>query len=257
MNQICGKTQRTLKILNKLVEALGSANHNKRNKFMPTYEQVQKCPDIRHLSIRKWKKYTDNHSIKENLYKQCSDYKKSSLRKRMESVANQIIKKDGTLKKLFMFDGHGRATNDLIDILKKNNILWENINNKITIVEIDKTVHDWHAKFLPRGINVVHSDIFDEHKLSLKGHTIGDDDVVYLNFCSLGSDVALHDIIYKFIINRPPKTTIISFAKCRGKVQSRKVINFMDKIKLKRCMKPIELETKCQGRSEFHTYMII
>jgi hypothetical protein len=260
LSQICGKTRlvRThvdSTISTELVKVLGLPNNNKRNKFMPTYEQVRQCPNIRHFSIPKWKKYVNHHSIKRNLY-QCSDYKKSSLYKRMESVSNLIIKEDGTLKNLFMFDGHGRATNDLTDVLKINNIPWKKINKKITVVEIDKTVHDWHTKFLPNGINVVHSDIFDKQKLDSQGYIINDNDIVYLNFCSLGSDVVLHDTIYEFIISRPPKTTMISFAKCRVEVDARKVINFMNKIKLKRCMEPIKLEIKCQGRFEFHTYLI-
>ena len=118
------------------------------------------------------------------------------------------------------------------------------MKHRITIVDNDEFSHKCHEMIFPNGIRSIESDIFDLDEIT-------NNDIVYLNFCGLGSS---NKRALRFIRGRPPNTTMVSFAiPFRFPAKARTVDRFLRKLRMIHNLRTIE-EIPGSGY-RFHTLM--
>jgi len=155
-------------------------NSNKgKNALMPTKDQVNYLNryNIYELSGSKWYDYLSKNSEKNVLFS-CHKHPKSLFHDEMQRAQRiYFYMKEEGKRTLKTMDGHGRFIFCFFHILK---IYGENIDEwTIDVYDIIKSCHNWHKLFFPTNVNKHFGNIFDERLKS--------DQVLYLNFCGIGS----------------------------------------------------------------------
>jgi len=89
------------------------------------------------------------------------------------NILVQQIMTNPKIKKIVIMDGHGRF---LLTLLKKLGLRANHL--KITVVDINPVVVDWHKCFFPKKIESIYDNIFNYEPSNTQ--------LVYMNFCGLG-----------------------------------------------------------------------
>jgi len=114
------------------------------------------------------------------LYMALKPKNREAIRKDQAVRAKTIVKymQQNSLSDIVLLDSVGRMTSQIIIELHKAHILR---NTNITLIEKEKTTHEYHKQYLPSDIQKINGDIMT--------YRFSNNTMVYLNFCSIGSIV--------------------------------------------------------------------
>jgi hypothetical protein len=149
--------------------------NSKNNPLQPSVEQVnelkkhvQTSTFFQSLTPYKWSQILEN--FKDLLF--INKSKISDQEDRANILVQQIMT-NPEIKKIVIMDGHGRF---LLTLLKKLGLRANHL--KITVVDINPVVVDWHKCFFPKKIESIYDNIFNYEPSNTQ--------LVYMNFCGLG-----------------------------------------------------------------------
>ena len=149
--------------------------NSKNNPLQPSIEQVnelkkhvQTSTFFQSLTPYKWAQMLEN--FKDLLF--INKSKISDQEDRANILVQQIMK-NPEIKKIVIMDGHGRF---LLTLLQKLGIRANHL--KITVVDINPVVVNWHKCFFPKKIESIYDNIFNYEPSNIQ--------LVYMNFCGLG-----------------------------------------------------------------------
>ena len=149
--------------------------NSKNNPLQPSIEQVnelkkhvQTSTFFQSLTPYKWAQMLEN--FKDLLF--INKSKISDQEDRANILVQQIMT-NPEIKKIVIMDGHGRF---LLTLLQKLGIRANHL--KITVVDINPVVVDWHKYFFPKKIESIYDNIFNYEPSNTQ--------LVYMNFCGLG-----------------------------------------------------------------------
>jgi hypothetical protein len=172
------------------------------NRMMPNANGVQALTDffqnysqynrLNQVSRSTWFQFISNEEVFRSLYfglENGGRQRLESVRERAKILVN-MIRMNLNITKITIMDGHGRFLFALLEALfkTKDDRL---MNIDITVVDIDRSVHQWHELFFPADIRSVHSDIYDYQKRAQE------DTLTYFNFCGIGGKTGLERFLAK------------------------------------------------------------
>jgi hypothetical protein len=146
--------------INPLQPSIGQVNELKKH--------VQTSTFFQSLTPYKWSQILEN--FKDLLF--INKSKISDQEDRANILVQQIMT-NPEIKKIVIMDGHGRF---LLTLLKKLGLRANHL--KITVVDINPVVVDWHRCFFPKKIESIYDNIFNYEPSNTQ--------LVYMNFCGLG-----------------------------------------------------------------------
>ena len=159
------------------------------NALQPSQEQVDKLIEYKTYNGLDNSRMTNNvwlrafnHGL---LFDDCPE-KIQDQEYRAKIIVDNLLKYD--LKKLVLFDGHGRMYWCILNDLKTRGL---NIDDyHFYFYEIDKETHYWHNEYFPlRNCCNIFENIFESSNIFSNAF-------YYLNFCGIGN---CHNELYEFL----------------------------------------------------------